>query len=74
MSDQSLKQYIGCSSSCHFFPLSVTADHGHGFDVYGGADTHYLQAKETDAEKRSGTSALIRSMINPDLQFSRRHL
>ena len=53
-----------------FFPLSVTADHGHGFDVYGGADTHYLQAKETDAEKRSGMFTLVRSIAIPDLRLA----
>ena len=30
----------------------VTADHGHGFDVMGSADTKYLQAQVTDREKR----------------------
>ncbi|KAI1103288.1 alkaline phosphatase-like protein [Jackrogersella minutella] len=30
----------------------VTADHGHGFDVYGGVDTKYLSSQETDREKR----------------------
>lgn len=30
----------------------VTADHGHGFDVYGGVDTKYLSEQETDRKKR----------------------
>ncbi|KAI8959042.1 alkaline phosphatase-like protein [Daldinia sp. FL1419] len=30
----------------------VTADHGHGFDVFGGVDTKYLSAQETDRDKR----------------------
>ncbi|KAI4205089.1 MAG: hypothetical protein LQ350_000716 [Teloschistes chrysophthalmus] len=30
----------------------VTADHGHGFDVAGSADTKYLNAQKTDREKR----------------------
>ena len=30
----------------------VTADHGHGFDVMGSVDTKYLEAQETDREKR----------------------
>ncbi|KAI1396359.1 alkaline phosphatase-like protein [Hypoxylon fuscum] len=30
----------------------VTADHGHGFDVYGGVDTKYLSEQKTDREKR----------------------
>lgn len=32
--------------------IIVTADHGHGFDVYGSADTKYLSSKATDREKR----------------------
>ncbi|KAI0135819.1 alkaline phosphatase-like protein [Daldinia grandis] len=31
----------------------VTADHGHGFDVFGGVDNKYLSAQETDRDKRS---------------------
>ncbi|KAL8852472.1 MAG: hypothetical protein Q9198_011019, partial [Flavoplaca austrocitrina] len=31
----------------------VTADHGHGFDVAGSVDTQYLDAQETDREKRN---------------------
>ncbi|KAI2466542.1 alkaline phosphatase-like protein [Annulohypoxylon bovei var. microspora] len=30
----------------------VTADHGHGFDVYGGVDTQYLAAQPDDRAKR----------------------
>lgn len=30
----------------------VTADHGHGFDVFGSADTEYLQAQQTNSTKR----------------------
>ena len=30
----------------------VTADHGHGFDVTGSVDTTYLNAQETDRQKR----------------------
>lgn len=32
--------------------IIVTADHGHGFDVFGGVDTKYLADQETDREKR----------------------
>ncbi|KAI4198691.1 MAG: hypothetical protein LQ346_002711 [Caloplaca aetnensis] len=31
----------------------VTADHGHGFDVAGSVDTKYLNAQDTDREKRN---------------------
>ncbi|CAM1508464.1 Fc.00g053120.m01.CDS01 [Cosmosporella sp. VM-42] len=30
----------------------VTADHGHGFDVYGSADTKYLTSQEDERAKR----------------------
>ncbi|OTA91490.1 hypothetical protein M434DRAFT_76138 [Hypoxylon sp. CO27-5] len=32
--------------------ILVTADHGHGFDVFGGVDTKYLSEQKTDREKR----------------------
>ena len=32
--------------------LLVTADHGHGFDVMGSVDTHYLNAQSGAREKR----------------------
>ncbi|OQN99937.1 hypothetical protein B0A48_14142 [Cryoendolithus antarcticus] len=32
--------------------IIVTADHGHGFDVFGNADTQYLNAQTTDRNKR----------------------
>jgi alkaline phosphatase len=32
--------------------IVVTADHGHGFDVYGGVDTQYLAAATGDRNKR----------------------
>lgn len=31
----------------------VTADHGHGFDVAGSVDTKYLNAQNTDRQKRN---------------------
>ncbi|KAL2889110.1 Alkaline phosphatase [Ceratocystis lukuohia] len=33
--------------------IVVTADHGHGFDVFGSADTEYMAAAGTDRQKRS---------------------
>jgi len=33
--------------------IIVTADHGHGFDVFGSADTTYLSSKSDDREKRN---------------------
>ncbi|KAG9255283.1 alkaline-phosphatase-like protein [Emericellopsis atlantica] len=32
--------------------ILVTADHGHGFDVYGSADTEYLEAQDDERAKR----------------------
>lgn len=32
--------------------ILVTADHGHGFDVMGSVDTHYLAAQTDDRKKR----------------------
>ncbi|BGP13933.1 hypothetical protein JCM10213v2_001871 [Rhodosporidiobolus nylandii] len=48
----------------------VTADHGHGFDVFGGADTAYLRAQETNSTKRDavgtyGQSGLSAYMVAP---------
>jgi len=34
--------------------IVVTADHGHGFDVFGSADTKYLTQQTTDIRKRRG--------------------
>ena len=33
--------------------IVVTADHGHGFDVFGSADTQYLNAQKDDRSKRN---------------------
>ncbi|WWC72706.1 uncharacterized protein I206_106670 [Kwoniella pini CBS 10737] len=33
--------------------IVVTADHGHGFDVFGSADTKYLKEQKTDRTKRN---------------------
>ncbi|KAK6073276.1 alkaline phosphatase [Seiridium cupressi] len=32
--------------------IIVTADHGHGFDVFGGVDTKYLSEQKSDRDKR----------------------
>ncbi|TFK40421.1 alkaline-phosphatase-like protein [Crucibulum laeve] len=32
--------------------IVITADHGHGFDVFGGADTKYLAAQTDERKKR----------------------
>jgi alkaline phosphatase len=33
--------------------IIVTADHGHGFDVFGSADTQYLSSQSNDRDKRN---------------------
>ena len=33
--------------------IVVTADHGHGFDVFGSVDTKYLNAQDNDRDKRN---------------------
>jgi len=37
----------------------VTADHGHGFDVFGSADKKYLAAQKTDRKKRDASTCVI---------------
>ena len=48
----------------------VTADHGHGFDVMGSVDTKYLEAQNTDREKRNAVGIYRESGLsqytNPD--------
>ncbi|KAJ7463225.1 alkaline-phosphatase-like protein [Mycena latifolia] len=34
--------------------IVVTADHGHGFDIFGSADTKYIASQTSDRAKRSG--------------------
>ncbi|KAL8940096.1 MAG: hypothetical protein Q9216_003005 [Gyalolechia sp. 2 TL-2023] len=42
----------------------VTADHGHGFDVAGSVDTEYLNAQETDREKRGAIGTYAESGLS----------
>jgi len=44
--------------------IVVTADHGHGFDVFGGADTKYLAAQKTDRKKRSAVGVYANSGLS----------
>ena len=39
----------------------VSADHGHGFDVFGSADTKYMASKKTDREKRAAVGVYEQS-------------
>lgn len=41
--------------------IIVTADHGHGFDVFGSADTQYLASKEDNRAKRDAVGVYERS-------------
>lgn len=42
----------------------VSADHGHGFDVFGSADTEYMAAKKTDREKRAAVGVYQNSGLS----------
>lgn len=42
----------------------VTADHGHGFDVFGSADTEYMASKATAREKRSAVGVYQNSGLS----------
>ncbi|PFH53032.1 hypothetical protein AMATHDRAFT_1757 [Amanita thiersii Skay4041] len=44
--------------------IVVTADHGHGFDVYGGVDTKYLAAQTDDRKKRDAVGIYDRSGLS----------
>ncbi|KAF4446245.1 putative alkaline phosphatase [Fusarium austroafricanum] len=41
--------------------IIVSADHGHGFDVYGSADTEYLAHQEDDRDKRRAIGVYAQS-------------
>jgi alkaline phosphatase len=42
----------------------ITADHGHGFDVYGSADTKFLAEAKTDREKRNAIGTYEQSGLS----------
>ncbi|PPQ69150.1 hypothetical protein CVT25_004530 [Psilocybe cyanescens] len=44
--------------------IVVTADHGHGFDVFGGADTKYLASQGSDRTKRGGVGVYGQSGLS----------
>ncbi|KAF9449517.1 alkaline phosphatase-like protein [Macrolepiota fuliginosa MF-IS2] len=44
--------------------IVVTADHGHGFDVFGGADTKYLSAATGDRAKRRAVGTYAASGLS----------
>ncbi|KAE8445569.1 hypothetical protein EG329_013333 [Mollisiaceae sp. DMI_Dod_QoI] len=44
--------------------IIVTADHGHGFDVFGSADTKYLSSKTNDREKRNAIGVYANSGLS----------
>ncbi|KAG6817664.1 hypothetical protein H0H87_005421 [Tephrocybe sp. NHM501043] len=44
--------------------IVVTADHGHGFDVFGGADTKYLAAQTSDRKKRKAVGVYQNSGLS----------
>lgn len=44
--------------------IIVTADHGHGFDVFGNADTKYLAEQKTDRKKRNAVGVYTNSGLS----------
>ena len=53
----------------------VTADHGHGFDVFGSVDTKYFNAQTDDRDKRNSVGIYERSGLSQyintgDLQYT----
>lgn len=44
--------------------ILVTADHGHGFDVYGSHDTEYAEAQESDRAKRGAVGVYQESGLS----------
>ncbi|KAI5859423.1 alkaline phosphatase-like protein [Durotheca rogersii] len=44
--------------------IVVTADHGHGFDVFGGVDTAYLSEQKTDRQKRKAVGIYEQSGLS----------
>lgn len=44
--------------------ILVTADHGHGFDVMGSVDTHYLAAQNVDRKKRDAVGVYEQSGLS----------
>lgn len=44
--------------------ILVSADHGHGFDVFGSADTQYLAAQEDDRKKRDAIGVYSNSGLS----------
>lgn len=44
--------------------IVVTADHGHGFDVFGSADTAFMAAKSTAREKRGAVGVYQNSGLS----------
>ncbi|KAK0392272.1 hypothetical protein NLU13_1768 [Sarocladium strictum] len=44
--------------------IVVSADHGHAFDVWGSADTKYIQEKDDDREKRNAIGTYEKSGLS----------
>lgn len=44
--------------------IVVTADHGHGFDVFGSADTKYLREQKENRKKRNAVGVYERSGLS----------
>ncbi|OAQ63452.1 extracellular phytase [Pochonia chlamydosporia 170] len=51
--------------------IVVSADHGHGFDVYGSADTEYLGKQEDERAKRNAIGVYEKSGLSQYTQQSK---
>jgi alkaline phosphatase len=56
--------HLNATNSLKETLILVTADHGHGFDVMGSVDTHYLAAQNTDRKKRDAIGTYEQSGLS----------
>jgi len=56
--------HLNATHALHETLLLVTADHGHGFDVMGSIDTHYLAAQPADRSKRDAVGVYEQSGLS----------
>lgn len=67
--------HLGALGELNNTLVLVTADHGHGFDVFGGVDTKYLAEQKTDRAKRRAVGVYAKSGLSqytvetPDVSY-----
>ena len=65
--DDTIKASIAHLDNCGWLDetlIVVTADHGHGFDVFGSVDTKYLNAQDTPRNKRTAIGVYEQSGLS----------